>query len=456
MPKSHETVSLTLPKIVQALHEGADIETETVVIDQKFTKKEMKHYLKAYRIPCKGKRDELIQRLRDYAESPEQWTSCCCYKAKTVIALAEARRGSAHAPVRGAACSPPGVLDGSSQEPPQSSVSELPGGPEPENQIIHSAEHRRVQREVKSFRQLFETRMDTIESLVVRLVASPHSFNQIEIASECAQQDLEACSRPASESSQEPAQPPSQSIPEQHHDQCAATQGSCVLPTTTADITQPIVMPSPESQCRVLYLGSDSPGDRLEYQDTDLRDPPSIVFSGPGKINELLDEWYRPSKPHIVLGGRAIPIRVWDQLYMKTKGAKKSSRAWDAFRMQWHNWKYIVEAYEALGRSKDAFWARFRKPSGEPMNYQAILDALQQERSSAFGADAADARHFFGDNLQRDDAGGVFTYRKCGAVHVVSKDKEVAVRWCKLLADEPAIRERWEACKAERNSACVS
>lgn len=65
------------------------------------------------------------------------------------------------------------------------------------------------------------------------------------------------------------------------------------------------------------------------------------------------------------------------------------------------------------------------------MRYQQILDALKTKREASirdsYGVDAAAARKYFGENLDRADAGGVFRYKKNNVLHVYKKDKDVMI-----------------------------
>lgn len=57
--------------------------------------------------------------------------------------------------------------------------------------------------------------------------------------------------------------------------------------------------------------------------------------------------------------------------------------------------------------------------------------------------DAADARTFFGGNLDHPDASGAFRYLKCGQTHILSKDDAIAKKWRELLNNDPAIASRF-------------
>jgi hypothetical protein len=90
------------------------------------------------------------------------------------------------------------------------------------------------------------------------------------------------------------------------------------------------------------------------------------------------------------------------------------------------------------------FWKAYQDPKGGNMGYQALLDALKSKREASHAPDAAAARKFFAGDLGRTEANGAFTYKK----GVYRKDKDIAVRWRKLLETDEGIRTRWEAMQS--------
>ncbi|KAA1471617.1 hypothetical protein DENSPDRAFT_750769, partial [Dentipellis sp. KUC8613] len=174
-----------------------------------------------------------------------------------------------------------------------------------------------------------------------------------------------------------------------------------------------------------------------------LRPPPTISFKD--NLDGLFVEWYASDR--IVLGGRGIPIRVWDRLYKKAADVPRLQKAWRKFRGTWGQWKFIMEEFERLGSSSTTFWAEYKTETGGRMLYQHILDSLQNERARAT-ADldglVARIRSFFGGDLRHPDARGKFVYKKSGRTVVVSTNAQIVERWTQLLDEHDDLRLRWE------------
>jgi hypothetical protein len=78
------------------------------------------------------------------------------------------------------------------------------------------------------------------------------------------------------------------------------------------------------------------------------------------------------------------------------------------------------------------------------LGYSGILKrlkALRKEGMCNYTADAASARKYFCGNLEHNNAHGAFRYKKSGKWLVVSSDKQIAVRWRRLLESREDIRE---------------
>jgi len=108
--------------------------------------------------------------------------------------------------------------------------------------------------------------------------------------------------------------------------------------------------------------------------------------------------------------------------------------------------------FETFSSAAD-FWRTYSDSKGNQMGYQHILDALKAKRELAvrdvFGSDAAAAKRYFDGNLAHEDARGAFVYRKGGQKKVYKKDRDIAIRWRKLLEDNDEIRARWEDMRDE-------
>lgn len=65
-------------------------------------------------------------------------------------------------------------------------------------------------------------------------------------------------------------------------------------------------------------------------------DPPAIHLSA--DIDTLLWEWNNSRR--LIIGGRAIPIKCWDQVYKVKAGA--GSGIWDMIRNEWGSWRVSI------------------------------------------------------------------------------------------------------------------
>ncbi|KIJ08190.1 hypothetical protein PAXINDRAFT_18653, partial [Paxillus involutus ATCC 200175] len=165
-------------------------------------------------------------------------------------------------------------------------------------------------------------------------------------------------------------------------------------------------------------------------------DPPNVLFSK--DVDRLFREW--ENSDLLVVNGRGIPIKYWDQFYKKTSGVKED--AWPALKGKWANWKYI--ATERLQHPDTiAFWNRFSDHDGKRFSYQQILDTLSKERDGKATHNAENARLFFGGDLSHPDTKGVFFYLKSGKKFLTTKDPVIARKWLQLLEEDDNISSQW-------------
>jgi hypothetical protein len=76
-------------------------------------------------------------------------------------------------------------------------------------------------------------------------------------------------------------------------------------------------------------------------------------------------------------------------------------------------------------------------------------------RTENAARDAADARTFFGGNLNHPDANGAFQYLKRSQTHVLSKDDAIAKKWRELLESDPVIALRFTQMRLSPSTAQV-
>ena len=90
---------------------------------------------------------------------------------------------------------------------------------------------------------------------------------------------------------------------------------------------------------------------------------------------------------------------------------------------------------------------KFSHPDGQQLGYQKILDALREERTAIAARHAADARSFFGGDLDHPLAAGAFRYIRSGKSLVCTDDNAVAQWWLKLLQDRHDVAAQWAATR---------
>lgn len=190
----------------------------------------------------------------------------------------------------------------------------------------------------------------------------------------------------------------------------------------------------PAANLGIARLGNED----FAYDKSQLRGPPLIHFSR--DIEQLCREW--ESSDLLVVNGRGIPIKYWGEFFKKSKTRGRNS-AWDSIKVEWGNWKFIAEEWQGFP-SAETFWAEYSNPTTRSrFTYQQILNRLTSRRMENAARDAADARTFFGGNLDHPDANGAFRYLKCGQTHILSKDDAIAKKWRELLNNDPAIASRF-------------
>ncbi|KAG0694258.1 hypothetical protein DFH29DRAFT_880845 [Suillus ampliporus] len=169
--------------------------------------------------------------------------------------------------------------------------------------------------------------------------------------------------------------------------------------------------------------------------------PPAVRFST--DVSALFREWH--CSTYLVVNRRGIPIKYWGEVYKKCAG--ENSKAWALRKVQWGQWKFIIEERSRFA-SDDAFWAAWSDASGQRTGYTQICDTLQRQRVQRDAQDATAARTFFGGSLGHSDAQGAFTYSKSGVARLMSKDVDVARKWRDLLAADDALAQRWEEMRS--------
>jgi hypothetical protein len=232
-------------------------------------------------------------------------------------------------------------------------------------------------------------------------------------------------------------QQPFQPSPGLSHPHTAPIQSSSTLPTqsfkTPTSFTQ-ILVPThsiPPSNLAIIQLEDGE----LAFDKTTVMPPPAVRFSM--DISALFREWHQST--YLVVNGRGIPIKFWGDVYKKCTG--QNGKAWALRKVQWGQWKFIVEERSHFA-SDDAFWTAWTDTDGQRIGYTKICNTLQCQRVARDTQDAAAACLFFGGNLDHPDAQGRFRYAKSGISKLMSKDVDIARKWRELLAVDGALTQR--------------
>ncbi|KAJ3759915.1 hypothetical protein EV360DRAFT_81673 [Lentinula raphanica] len=145
-------------------------------------------------------------------------------------------------------------------------------------------------------------------------------------------------------------------------------------------------------------------GTVITFSPSTVPDPPLVSFAD--DIPKLVRMWddaapdYQVTECLLKVEGHGIPLRLWEHVY-KYGGDQR----WKGTKDKWGKWKFVVEAYNRLG--KDKFWAKYRDTKNDkPMSYTAIVEELRKERKVSDALVTARVREHFGDEFKDK-----FTYR---------------------------------------------
>ncbi|KAJ3778538.1 hypothetical protein FB446DRAFT_713028 [Lentinula raphanica] len=234
-------------------------------------------------------------------------------------------------------------------------------------------------------------------SCVLPLAPPPTPFDQVAastaISAETLRRRLVAASVPDATSAAPPAPMP------------VLSSSSDLVVTRLSSISPALPPPSTPAKLshtlKQLVLAN---GTTITFSPSTVPDPPLVSFAD--KIPQLVRMWddaapdYQASECLLKVGGHGIPLRLWEQVY-KYGGDQR----WKGTKDKWGKWKFIVEAYNRLG--KDQFWAKYHDDkNNKPMSYTAIVEELRKERKASDALVTAQVREHLGDEFKDK-----FTYR---------------------------------------------
>ncbi|KAF7796489.1 hypothetical protein EIP86_007666 [Pleurotus ostreatoroseus] len=493
---------LKLP-VLQETYNGTDtMKTIDYVVDRHFTKKKMKELLKVYHLSCSGTREDMLERLRDYAMDPTRWAenyqatptrvrgTMKGSRAKSILAkrmraqfgsdddavehpckravgrpdsrteadIAQQRELAmgflAHARTVTAAAAAAASVQDAHRADPLSDDSLLALGLPPRERVPNGASIARLEQRMDTMQQSLYVIQTLLSSNTSGTAAADVPVNiALEAFDFAPPTPIVAPTAHQFLPDRTPfGQPTAHSVT----DGSRSTDGRAdgvpvnVSESTGAAPDQTNTLSDMRSTVRQLQFDDVV----LTFDATSVPDIPVGLSYAGNQLDELFTDWYQSA--HLTIDGHPIALRHWPRVYQCRAGFKK--HAWPKYRSTWHNWKYLVEEFEALGSSKEAFWSKYRDAQGEKMTYYKILDALKAVRKTASlddGPNADEARRFFGGDLLDPRAGGRFTYRGRQGVKVCTSDKEVAKRWRQLLEEDEELRAQWEEWKTSPDVAAA-
>lgn len=221
---------------------------------------------------------------------------------------------------------------------------------------------------------------------------------------------------------------------------CRRTVGSYSNASTSPISSRPAHQPSsstshiPRDYKLTLVIN----GQALTFDARLVPDPPVRHFSK--NIELLFDHW--TTSNILSINGCGIPLQYWPNVYKALGRIGLKAKAWEAIKVEWGNWKFVVEARNSFG-SIEAFWEAFTDENGSRLSFQAILNVLKDKREETDAADAQAARTFFGGDLDHPNAKGAFRYTKSGQSYLVTKPSVIAKKWKELLKTDAAVRQQY-------------
>ncbi|KAG1888025.1 uncharacterized protein F5891DRAFT_987886 [Suillus fuscotomentosus] len=199
-----------------------------------------------------------------------------------------------------------------------------------------------------------------------------------------------------------------------------ADTGAISAATTACQQPPSMVESGSSNKLHVLNLGD---GTILQLVDDDIPDPPAVSFANDIlRLNAMWDDntvhWLNESI--ITIQGHPIAVKYWPLLYRYGP-----NQQWKGTKSKWTDWRDVVERYRQ--GTPDHFWADFKTDSGERMKFTAIVQKLRDERKAEHTALVERAHREF--HAEFDD---LFTYRRGGEGHVMTKPSAIARKYIEL------------------------
>ena len=160
-------------------------------------------------------------------------------------------------------------------------------------------------------------------------------------------------------------------------------------------------------------------GRTIRFTSDTLREPPILSYKTKADFEQLVKDW--TSSSLITMNGIGVPLGLWKKLYKRTRPG-----AWERIKDQWT--KFIVGGFKIFDTPEE-FWAAMSLPSTMPnskvINFRKISETLRKIRSERDSKDVEKARAKY----MEDEYQSMFSYKKRGKVHIMTKPKDIARRY---------------------------
>lgn len=176
-------------------------------------------------------------------------------------------------------------------------------------------------------------------------------------------------------------------------------------------------------------------GRTIRYTSETLTDPPTLSYRTKAELEQLVKDWTDSSL--MTIDGVGIPLCLWKNLYKGTR-----SEVWTHIKDQWTKFKFIVGGFKSFD-TPEQFWEAMSVPPTHPetkrVNFKNISSTLRDMRIERDRKDMQRAKTEYTEKVY----GEIFSYKKAGKVHVLTKPDRVARRY-RLHNQEPVYWDELE------------
>jgi hypothetical protein len=210
-----------------------------------------------------------------------------------------------------------------------------------------------------------------------------------------------------------------------------------------AQVNRAIIPNTDAIPTRTITLGDKT---EITFTAADVRAPPIITFVHDiAGLNCMWDDttsnWDGVSP--LIINGRPIPLVYWRDIYKSSRkrGEHWKEGQWRGTKGKWFKWRvsytlsisaltdsvvFQVVVHRYRQGTPEEFWKEFTR-DGVRMNFTRIVAELAQQRVAVDDVLARQATTEYGSSFP-----SLFSYRKGGVSHVMSKPADIAKRYRQL------------------------